>query len=113
MIGDLLAVLTGENFGALTEPRTDSRKRVAIGGREIELSTNDSMRQRRKRWAPLCWQRREKAVRLMKDWARQQDSRRPHWRRWLRARTRRVPRRLRSLFFESSSSHFNCDEFWK
>ncbi len=53
MIGDLLAVLTGENFGALTEPRTDSRERVAIGGREIEFATNDSMRHRRKRDAGL------------------------------------------------------------
>src|ERR1017187_10437942 len=55
---NLLAVVAGQYFGALTESRTDTGKRVAIGDDEIEFSPCDPMRYRRERRAGLGGDRR-------------------------------------------------------
>ncbi|HEY6420405.1 MAG TPA: hypothetical protein VIX59_15525 [Candidatus Binataceae bacterium] len=52
-VGNLLAVVEGQYFGALTESRTDARKRVAIDDDEIEFAAHDPTRNRRERRSGL------------------------------------------------------------
>jgi hypothetical protein len=76
-VGNLLAVVAGQDPGALTESRTDTCKGVAIGDDEIEFSTCDPMRNRRERRDRLGGGRR--------GMGRLWDSRRAKAMRWSRS----------------------------